>query len=64
MSTTAKRPNRVIESDIIPQIEDTPLVNAIRDGKLIELSWNELTDDEQRAARANMFDLRYEEGWY
>ncbi len=64
MSTTAKQPNRVIESDVLVHIQDTPeLVNAIRNGKLIEMSWNELTPDEQRQARANMFDLRFEEDW-
>jgi hypothetical protein len=55
---------QILESDIIPHIEDEPeLVNAIRNGRLVQVSWNELTDEEQRAARANMFDLRFEEDW-
>ena len=32
-------------------------VNAIRDGKLIEVAWNELTDDERRAAHVELFHL-------
>ena len=55
---------QIIESDIIPHIEDTPeLVNAIRDGRLVQVSWNDLTPEERRAANAVMFDLRCEEDW-
>jgi hypothetical protein len=36
-------------------IEDTNLVNAIRNGKLVQVSWNQLTPDEKRAAYRNMF---------
>lgn len=56
-------PNTMPESDVLPHIEDTPLVNAIRDGKLVEVRWNRLTDEEQRQARARMFDLRSEYDW-
>lgn len=45
------------ESDVLVHIEDTPLVTAIRDGRLIELSWNALTDDERRAANCVTFQI-------
>jgi hypothetical protein len=47
--------NRVIESDISQHIEDTDLVNAIRGGRLVQVSWNDLSEDEQRQAYHNMF---------
>ncbi len=56
--------NTVIEADVLVHVEDTPgLVNAVRNGKLVQVSWNELTEDEQRAAHAVMFDLRCEGEW-
>lgn len=65
MSTIAnKHPNRVIESDLRQHIEDDLYtVNKIVDGKLVPCRWEDLTPDEQRAARARMFDLRCEEDW-
>ncbi len=46
---------RMSESDVLVHIQDTPLVNAIRDGKLVQVSWNELTEAERRAAQVVMF---------
>ena len=60
---TTQQIARTIETDLQQHVEDTPLVNAIRGGRLVEVSWNDLTDEEQRAANAVMFDLRCEEGW-
>lgn len=54
-STTLERQ---IEQDQEAHIENTlSMPNAIRDGKLTPVHWNELTDEEQRAARARMFQL-------
>jgi hypothetical protein len=53
--TTAPSVNRVIESDLSQRIEDTDLVNAIRNGKLVQVRWNDLTEAEQRQAYHNMF---------
>jgi hypothetical protein len=47
---------RIIETDLVQHIEDDITVNAIRDGKLVEVFWNNLTEDEQRAAYVAMFD--------
>jgi len=46
----------MIEPDLKEHIEDDLKVNAIRDGKLVEVSWNDLTEDERRAAYVAMFD--------
>jgi hypothetical protein len=35
--------------------DDDLKVNAIRDGKLLAVSWQDLTMDEQQAARFNLF---------
>lgn len=37
--------------------EDDIKVNAIRHGKLVEVYWNELTDDERRVANNAMFQI-------
>ena len=34
-----------------------PLVNAVRDGRLVEVRWSELTADEQRQATCNYFNI-------
>ena len=53
------------ESDLIPHIEDTPelieMVNAIRNGVMVQVSWNDLTQDERRAANAVTFALYNEQ---
>jgi len=46
----------IIEPDLAQHIDYRPTVNAIRDGKLIEVSWNDLTEDERRAAYVVMFN--------
>ncbi len=61
MSPTSNSPStvnvaRMIEPDLKEHIEDDLKVNAIRDGKLVEVSWNDLTEDERRAAYVAMFD--------
>lgn len=61
---TTTQPNRVIESDQLQHIQDTPdLVNAIRDGKLVQVTWNELTPEERRAAECVTFALYGGEQW-
>ena len=66
MSTT--QPSAIREDDLIPHLEDTPLVNAIRrvNGKqqIVQVSWNDLEDWEKREAQARMNDLRCEGEWY
>ena len=47
----------VREDDLEQHIEDDLKVNAIRDGKLVEVPWNELTDDERRAAYVELFHM-------
>lgn len=62
---TIKQPNRIIESDMKSHIEDDlNTVNKIVDGKLVPCRWEDLSRDEQRAARAVMFDVRCEGDWY
>ena len=48
---------RQIETALRAYIEETPLVNAIRGGRIVQITWNALTDEEQRQARLNMFRL-------
>jgi len=50
MSTTSTA-TLIREDDQAAHVEDSLLVNAIRNNKLVEVYWNDLTDDEQRAAR-------------
>jgi hypothetical protein len=53
---TTPTTNRVIESDLQQHIEDTDeLVGAIRNGKLVQVRWNDLSEGEQRQAYHNMF---------
>jgi len=55
-ATSQVAPSPVVrEDDIQSHIEDTDLVSAIRAGHLIQVSWNQLSPDEQRAAYRNMF---------
>jgi hypothetical protein len=44
-------------SNLIQHIEDSVKVNVIRNGKLVEVYYNELTPDECRAAEAIVNDL-------
>jgi len=46
----------MIEPDLKEHIEDDLKVNAIRDGKLVEVFWNDLTEGERRAAYVALFD--------
>ncbi|HYU72388.1 MAG TPA: hypothetical protein VEL31_06880 [Ktedonobacteraceae bacterium] len=46
---------RLIETDLQAHVEDDIKVNAVRDGKLVEVSWNDLTEDERRAAYVATF---------
>ncbi len=55
-STSTVNVARMIEPDLKEHIEDDLKVNAVRDGKLIEVFWNDLTEDERRAAYVAMFD--------
>ena len=41
--------------DLAAHIDDEIRVNAIRNGQLVEVYWNDLTDDERTAARYAMF---------
>lgn len=41
------------------QSPDNQLVNAIRNGKLVEILWRDLTKDEKRAAHVAMFHQIY-----
>jgi hypothetical protein len=54
MNATATIEN-IIKTDLQAHIEDTDIVSAIRNGKLVNISWNELTEDEKRQAYNNMF---------
>ena len=61
MSPTSNSPStvdvaRMIEPDLKEHIEDDLKVNAIRDGKLVEVFWNDLTEGERRAAYVALFD--------
>ena len=47
----------VREDDLEQHIEDDMKVNTIRDGKLVEVAWNELTEAERRAAYVGLFDI-------
>ncbi len=47
---------RIIETDLQAHVEDDITVNAIRDGKLVEVLWNDLTEGERRAAYVALFD--------
>lgn len=56
--TTISHPQTTIqESDLKQHVEDDIKVTAIRDGNLTEVFWNELTEDEKRAAYCNMFSI-------
>ncbi len=46
----------IIEPDLQVHVEDDITVHAIHDGKLIEVFWNDLTEDERRAAYVALFD--------
>jgi hypothetical protein len=55
MATTA---TLVRDDELTLHAEDERCYSAIRSGTLIDgLTWNELTEDEQRAARAVVFCL-------
>ena len=43
-----------------PSSFDQELVNAIRDGKLVQVRWDELTSDEKRSAHVALF---HQGGW-
>lgn len=45
----------IAECDLQAHIEDDLEVNAIRNGQLVSVRWNELTDDERRAAYDVLF---------
>ena len=55
-STVTHNAACITETDLTPHTEDDSKVNAIRDGKLVEVCWNDLTEDEQRAAYVALFD--------
>ena len=55
MNTTTSTSTLIRDDDMQQHIEDDLNVNAIRDGKLVEVYWNELTESEQQAARYNLF---------
>lgn len=46
-----------IEQDMHQHIEDDLIVNAIRNGKLVQVHWNDLTEDERVAARNVLFGI-------
>jgi hypothetical protein len=46
---------RCIAEDLVSHIEDTPMYGSVRSGTLVEVTWNELTAEEQRAAYNNTF---------
>ncbi len=53
--TTTTTTSLVHEDDLMQHIEDTELVNAIRHGKIVQVTWNELDGSEKRQAYVNMF---------
>ncbi|MBV9616406.1 MAG: hypothetical protein JO031_13185 [Ktedonobacteraceae bacterium] len=54
---TNASPSHIREDDMQTHIEDSLTVNAIRDGLLIDVPWNELTDEERRAAYVTTFHI-------
>lgn len=36
---------------------DNELVNAIRDSRIVQLPWEQLTEEEKRQARVNLFHI-------
>lgn len=37
--------------------DSDPVVNAVRDGQLVQVRWSQLTEDERRAANEQLFQL-------
>jgi len=56
-TSVAPRQNLVIENEIPLHLEDACTVNAIRNGKLVAVRWNDLTDSEKRTANLVTFHL-------
>lgn len=46
-----------ITTTVETTVEAEELVNHIVDGKLVPCRWDDLTEDEKRAARANLYNL-------
>ena len=53
------RTSSEMETKSTSQFEDEK-VNAIRDGKLVQVRWDELTSDEKRSAHVALF---HQWGW-
>jgi hypothetical protein len=45
------------ETDLHAHIEDACTVNSIRNGKLVAVRWNDLTEEERRCANLVTFHL-------
>lgn len=56
-SSTSSTIERAIETDLQAHIEDGLTVNAIRDGRIVQIRWNDLSDAEKRAAQTVTFHL-------
>jgi hypothetical protein len=62
--TTTANPStieRAIETDLQAHIEDGLTVNAIRDGRIVQIRWNDLTPDERHGAQTVTFHLYEQE---
>jgi hypothetical protein len=46
-----------IEDDLLQHIQDERIYAAIRGKAIVVLTWNELTEDEQRAAYCAAFEI-------
>ena len=58
MTTTLTSTASIVREDDVQQhIEDDLMVNAIRDGKIVQVRYNELTEDERRAAEVALFGI-------
>ena len=57
MTTTTRNYPQIEESDLLQHIEDERIYAAIRGNAIVVLTWNELTDDEQRAAYTPTFEI-------
>lgn len=47
----------ISDDDLLAHIQDEKIYAAIRGNKIVILAWNELTDDEQRAAYTSTFEI-------
>ncbi len=57
MTTITRNYPQIEDDDLEQHIQDTPMFGAIRNGQICEITWNQLTPDEQRAAYTSTFEI-------